>query len=129
MFSLIAIISVLSTIDGPRRTYINFRKADWARYAEDCDKYLAVVGERRTVDQAEKTFRKDVNKDSGLFIPAGRIQHFQPTLPASANSLTVERDRKRGLNHSDETHNNLNKLIKKQVVEDERAKWQYAVDK
>ena len=92
-------------------------------------KYLAVVGERRTVEQAEKTFRKAVNKDSGLFIPAGRIQHFQPTLPASANSLTVERDRKRGLNHSDETHNNLNKLIKKLLVEDERAKWQYAVDK
>ena len=87
---LITINSELSTIDGPRRTYINFKKADWARYAEACDKYLNEVGETRTVEQAEKTFRKAVNKASGLFIPAGRIQHFQPTLPASANSLADE---------------------------------------
>ena len=126
---LITINSELSTIDGPRRTYINFKKADWARYAEACDKYLAEAGETRTVEQAEKTFRKAVNKASGLFIPTGRIQHFQPTLPASAKSLTDERDRKRGLNPTDETHNDLNKHIKKLVVEDKRTKWQSAVDK
>ena len=59
---LITINSELSTIDGSRRTYINFKKADWARYAEACDKYLAEAGETRTVEQAEKTFRKAVNK-------------------------------------------------------------------
>ena len=37
---LITINSELSTIDGPRRTYINFKKADWARYA---DEYLATI--------------------------------------------------------------------------------------
>ena len=31
---LITINSELSTIDGPRRTYMNFMKVDWARYAE-----------------------------------------------------------------------------------------------
>ena len=46
--------SELSTIDRPRRTNINFKKADWARYAEDCDKYLVEAGEARTVEQAEK---------------------------------------------------------------------------
>ena len=57
---LITINSELSTIDGPRRTYINFKKVNWARYAEACDKYLAEAGEPKTVDQAEKTFRKAV---------------------------------------------------------------------
>ena len=85
---LITINSELSTIDGPRRTNINFKKADWARCAEECEKYFAEAGETRTVEQAEKTFRKAVNKASGL------IQHFQPTLPASAKSLADERDRK-----------------------------------
>ena len=108
---LISINSELSTIDVPRRTYINFKKADWARYAEAFDKFLAEAGETRTVEQAEKTFRKAVNKASGLFIPAGRIQLFQPTLPASAKSLADERDRKRGLIPADETHNDLNKQI------------------
>ena len=37
---LITINSELSTIDGPRRTYIHFKKADWALYAEACDKYM-----------------------------------------------------------------------------------------
>ena len=87
---LITINSELSTIDGPRRTYIHFKNADWARYAEACDKYLAEADKTRNVEQAEKTFRKAVNKAIGLFIPAGRIQHFQPTLPASAKSLADE---------------------------------------
>ena len=54
---LITINSELSTIDGRRRTYINIKKVDWARYAEACDKYLAETGETNTVDEAEKTFR------------------------------------------------------------------------
>ena len=126
---LITINSELSTIDGPCRTYINFKKADKARYAGACDKYLAEAGETRTVEQAEKTFRKAVNKASGLFIPAGRIQHFQPTLPASDKSLAYERDRKLGLNPADETLNDLSKQIEKLVVEDKRTKWQSAVEK
>ena len=110
---LITINSKLSTIDGPRRTYINFKKADWSRYAEACEKYMVEAGETRTVEQAEKTFRKAVNKASYLFIPTGRIQYFQPTLPASAKSLADERDRKRRLNPTDEALNDLNKQIKK----------------
>ena len=72
---------------------------------------------------------KAVNNTSGLFIPTGRIQRFQPTLPASTKSLVDERDRIRGLNPADETLNDLNKQIKKLVVEDKRTKWQSAVDK
>ena len=119
----------MSTIDGPLRTYINFKKADWARYAEACEKYLAVAGETRTVEQAEKIFRNAVNKASCIFIPAGRIQHLQRTLPASAKSHADERDRKRRLNPTGETLNDLNKKIKILVVEDKRTKWQSAVDK
>ena len=105
------------------------RKRTGKRYADACDKYLAEAGETRTVEQAEKTFRKAVCKASGLFNPAGRIQHFQPTLPASAKSLVNERDRKRVLNPSGETLYDLNKQIQKLVVEDKRTKWQSAVDK
>ena len=126
---LININSELSTIDGPRRTYINFKKEDWARCDEAWDKCLDEAGEPRTVEQAEKTFRKAVNKASGLLIPAGRIQHFQPSLPASAKSLADERDRKRGLNPADETLNDLNKQINKLEREDKRTKLYSAVDK
>ena len=119
----------IPTIDGPRRTYINHKKADRTRYAEGCAKYLADAGETRTVEQAEKTFTEAVNKASGLIIPYGRIQHFQPTLPASAKSLADERNRKRGLNPVEKTLNDLNKQIQKLVVEDKRTKWQFAVEK
>ena len=126
---LITINSNLSTIDRPRRTYINFKKADWARYAEACAKYLAKAGETRTVEQAEKTFREAVNKASGLFIPDGCIQHFQPILPASVKSLADEQDQRHGLNPTDEMLNDLSKQIQKLVVEDKQTKWQSAVDK
>ena len=81
-FSILFTINAeLSTIDGPRRTYINFKKGDWERYADACDDYPAEAGETGTIEQAEKIFRKAVNKASGLFIPTVRIRHFQPTLP------------------------------------------------
>ena len=70
-----------------------------------------------------------MNKASGLFIPASRIQHFQPTLPASAKSLADEQDKKRGLNPTDETLNDPNKEIKKLVVEDKQTRLQCAAYK
>ena len=51
---------------------------------------------------AEKTCSKAVNKARGLFILAGRIRHFQPTMPALAESLDDEPDRNRRLNHADD---------------------------
>ena len=125
---LITINFDLSTIDGPRRTYINFKKADWARCAEYCDEYLAEAGETRTYEQAEKTFRKAVNKASGLFIQSGRIQYFQPTLSASAKPLADERDQRRRLNAAADLNNDLSNQIQNLVVEDMRTKWQSAVD-
>ena len=101
---------------------MNFKKADWTRYAEACDEYPAEAGETGFVELAEKTFRKAVNKASGLFIPAGRIRHFHQTLLASAKSLADERGRKRRLNPADETSNDLNKQIQKLVVEVKRTK-------
>ena len=74
---------------------------NWARYAKACNEYFAEAGKTRTVEQAEKTFRKSVNKASGLFIPVGCIQHFQPTQQALAKSLTDETDQKRRLNRAD----------------------------
>ena len=70
-----------------------------------------------------------MNKARGLFIPAGRIQRFRPSQPASVKSLADERDRKHRLNTADETLNDLNKQILKLVVVDKQTKWQSAVDK
>ena len=53
---LISINSKLSTIDGPRLTFIIFKKADWACDAEACNKYFAESGEKRTVKQIKKIF-------------------------------------------------------------------------
>ena len=51
---LITINSELSTIDGPRRTYINFKIADWARYAEACDKYLDEAGDTKLLNMRRR---------------------------------------------------------------------------
>ena len=85
--------------------------------AEACDEYIAEARETRTVEQAEKTFRKAVNKANGLFISA------------SARSLANERGRACRLKLADEALNDLNKQIQKLVVEDKRTKWQSAVNK
>ena len=66
---------------------------------------------------------------SDLFTLTGRIQHIQPTQPASAKSLADERDRKRALCSIDERHNDLNKQFQNLVVEGKRIKWHSSVDK
>ena len=106
---LITINFELSTIDGPRRAYINFKKSAWARYAVASDEYLAEAGETRSVEQAEKTFSKAVNKASGVFISTGRVRDFQPALQASAKSIVDKKNRKGRLNPADETLNDLSK--------------------
>ena len=102
----------MSTIDGPGRTYNNFKKAHSARNAEACDKYLADAGETISVEEAENKLRIAENKASGLIIPAGHIQHFQPTQPASAKSLADELERKRALHPAVEILNDLKKQSK-----------------
>ena len=121
---LITINCELSRIDGPRRTYVNFKKVDWARFAEGCDKYLAEADKARAVEQAEKTFRKAVNKASGLLFPAGSIQHFQPTLQHQTIRSPMNETES-----TDKTFNDLSRQIKKLVVEDKRTKWQSGADK
>ena len=121
--------SELSTIYGSLRTYINLKKADCACCAEACDKYLTEAGETGTVNSAEETLRKAVNKVSGLFIPTCRIQLFQQTHSASAKLLADERDRKRGISPADEMLNGLNKQNEKLLVEDKRTKFIFPVDK
>ena len=45
----ITINSELSPIDGPLRTHVNFKNADWARHAETCDKYTHKAVDARIV--------------------------------------------------------------------------------
>ena len=108
------------------RLHHSYRR--YAAYAEASDEYLAEASETRTVEPSEKTFRKAMIKASGLNIPPSRIQHFQPSLPASAKSLSDERGRCRGLYPADESLNDLNKLILNLMLEDKRTKCQSAVD-
>ena len=117
------------TIDGLSCTCINFKQADWAVHADTSEKYLADASETRTVEQAEKTFMKAMSKARSLLIPADRIPHFKPILPASAKSLADERERIHGLNPADVTLTDITKLIKKLVMEDKRTKLQSTVDK
>ena len=72
---------------------------------------------------------KAVKKDSSRFILAGPIRQFQPTLPASAKLLADERYRKRRQNLTDETLNDPHKLIHILLMNDKRAKLQFAVGK
>ena len=126
---LITINSELSTIDGPRRTYINFKKVDWACHAEACDKYLAEAGEARSVEQAEKTFRKTVNKAmassfrSTAFNTSNQPCRHQQNLSRWTRPKMWTKSCRRNAQRSKQTD------PKKLVVEDKRTKWQSAVDK
>ena len=109
---LITINSELSAIYRPRRAYINYKKADWVRYAEACDEYLAEAGETRTVEQAEKTSRKTVSMACGIFTTPVAFDTSKQACRYQPIS-DDERDQKNQLNSADEMLNDLNKHIKK----------------
>ena len=87
---LISIHSELSTIDGPRQTYINFKKADWARYSEACDEYVAEAVGKQTVEQCPQQLQvarcqcfKSVNAPNNSRCPDANAsnQVMPPTTP------------------------------------------------
>ena len=64
----------LITYTTPQRTFINFRKADWARYKDNIDLKLKQQQRPINVYHAEKNLRNAIRAAAGRHIPQGRVK-------------------------------------------------------
>ena len=77
--------SELSTIDGPRQAYINFKKADWARCEEACGKYLAEAVKKNC--RTSRKYLQESSEYSQWPLHSGRPHSTLPTNPAGISQI------------------------------------------
>ena len=124
------VISLSADIQKTRakkQTYVNFDKADWEGFKNHTEEVFAnarhIGDEDKDIHNAEKYFRKTIQKAAGKYIPAGRIPKVFNALPREAVSLIEERDEIRKHNPNDNRIPELNNNINKIANEHRKKKW------
>ena len=105
------------------RVYINFAKANWAKFTEKTELIFSDAYITDDVHKDERFFRNTIQDVAAEFIPAGRIMHTINEIPTEALHDIEERDRIRRNNPSDPRlillNNNINNKIRKHKL----GKW------
>ena len=121
---LITLNTSVKKIKAPKRTFVNFIKADWENFTKYTEEEFENLDMTDDVCKAEKTFRKIINKAAGKHIPAGRIPKVNgSSIPDEASDLIQERNILRAQNPSDPRINELNDNINRLIAEHKREKW------
>ncbi len=120
---IISISAELKKSNSPNYTYVNYNKADWAKFEEYTENIFSVAREVTDVFEAEKYFSKVVQEAAGKFIPAGRIPRTYNALPTEAATLIDERDNIKKNNPADNRIPEINKNIDKLIRDHRKDKW------
>ncbi|XP_059220579.1 uncharacterized protein LOC131995697 [Stomoxys calcitrans] len=123
-------LPIILTIDRPpdfitseRRTFINYKKADWSGFREYTNRRFSELPPPSDVLVAERKFRDIINAAAARFIPAGRIPQVRPNFPAQAVVLADERDGIRAMDPANPRISELNLEINRVVNEHKRNLW------
>ena len=108
---------------SPKRTFINFLKADWIKFTEEIEEGFFSAVPPSGVAAGEKFLRDLVLRAARHHIPAGRIRHFTPSLSPESTALAAERDFSRQQNLPPEVISQLNCRLMKQTAKDKENKW------
>ena len=125
---LITIPTDTKKIPTPRRTYINFEKADWPEYTKFTEQIFESTYLYEDPNVGEKFMRETILKAASKFIPAGRIPEIIPSIPTKTARLIKIRDNIRKNNAADDRIPDINKNIDKQITDHKRNKWSKHLD-
>ena len=115
--------SLIQKVDAPKRTFVNFKKADWTSFTSLTEDLFANATVTNNVRKNERTFRKILQKAAKLHIPAGRIPKVINAVPTTTANLMEERDQIRRSNPADPRLPNLNHEINMSIKDHRQAKW------
>ena len=107
----------------PRRTFTNFRKADWASFTRYTEERFAEAGLPPSCSNSEKTLRRILLDASKRFIPSGNIPNMIPNLSDSTKQLIRQRDTIRRQHPTDNRLPDLNQQINKDIDTTNRTTW------
>ena len=125
---IITISTSLKQSKSIKRTYVNFKKADWDKFTSMSEEKFSNAPAPTNIFEAEKTFRRIINKTAKKFIPAGRIKDTIPEIPTSAMDKINKRDELRDSNPTSPEINNLNYEINSEINNFRKEKWKETVN-
>ena len=120
---LITLSSAIKKVRSEKRTYINFKKADWVGFENLTEELFATAPSTNNVHKDEKTFRSILTKASKRHIPKGRIPKIVNGAPTEAVRLMKERDELRKTEPADPRIPDLNTRINVIIKEHRQEKW------
>ena len=124
---IISLSASFTTQPTPKRTYINFNKADWPKFLTDTDAEFVKLPPPTDVHTGQKIFQRIVNKISKRCIPAGRIKEWIPGIPTEAADMIVERDELRQHDPTSPDISRLTKEIQSSMREHKKQEWRSTV--
>ena len=88
----ISLSTNIKTTKAPKRTFINFEKADWPGFTEYTEKRFNRLRPAKNIDKGVKNFNSILQEAAIKFIPAGRIPDIIHEMPTDAVRLMKTRD-------------------------------------
>jgi hypothetical protein len=125
---IITISTSLKQSKSIKRTYVNFKKADWEKFTAITEEKFSTAPAPTNIFEAEKTFRRIINKAAKTSIPAGRIKDTIPEIPRSAMDKINRRNELRDSNPSSPEIHQLNNEINSEINTFRKEKWKETVN-
>jgi len=104
-----------STNQEIRRTYINYKKANWQAYQKLCEDAFANAITPSSCSTGEITFRQILLNAAKKTIPAGFVKDAIPNLPKEATTLIKERNSLRANQPTSPRIPELNDMIQRHI--------------
>ena len=116
--------SNIKPLMSDRKTYINFKKANWNEFKQDTEIAFSALESPTNIFKGEKTFRQIINKNSKKHIPHGRLKTQTPApIPEDAAELIRQRDQLRQNDPTSPDLRDLNKEIEDKIKKNKRKIW------
>ena len=125
---LIRLQTTVSVTPASHRTYVNLKKANWARFTQEIEDKLSNRPLPSDCQKDEKTLRAIILKAASHHIPTGRHKINTEPVPAEILDLTKERDELRRRDHTSPELQRLNEEITRTTTAHKQAKWKQFVE-
>ena len=111
------------------RKFINFAKANWTGFKEECDRLISTKPLPKTVEEGEHTLRDIITTAAKHNIPVGIPKDATPCLTQEAKKIIKERDNIRKTNPTSDLLPTLNQQITDITNAEKRKRWNNAIQK
>ena len=111
------------SIPLPKRTFINYKKADWQGYGDETETLISALPPPSSCADGELLFRRALLSASNHKIPRGFRRDFIPGLSAESIALINRRDDLRVTSPGSQEISELSSRISELLNEDARRSW------